>query len=181
MDERFRGKRFWIGAGALAIILLCVMLCGLGAFTMLAMQSGPAHGTVPYVQAPSVEEGSGPPAIQHYSPDPIGRLGYASPFGFVLGAVGALFKLAFFGLLLLVGLGLVKRLFWGPRHWGYRHWGPHYPGKPPEGKEWKAGHRDVWGPWAWHCHGGPWRSEDELADEGSGPDETESAYKGPQE
>lgn len=37
MDERFKGKGMWIGAAALAVIFMCVMLCALGAMgTMFA-------------------------------------------------------------------------------------------------------------------------------------------------
>ena len=37
MDERFRGKELWIGLGALGIVFLCVMLCGMGAFLTISL------------------------------------------------------------------------------------------------------------------------------------------------
>jgi hypothetical protein len=169
MDEYFGKHKGWIGLGALAIILLCVMMCALGAFFMLATRSGPAYGVVPQVQAPAGEEGAAPPAVTYYHHGPLGmgRGGAFSPFGF-------LFKLLFGGLILLLLFGLVMRLFWGRRHWA-----PYYQGKPP--KEWKGKPHGMWGPWAWHHHGGPWGPEAEPADEETDPDSGTAEYNGPQE
>lgn len=141
MDERFRGKGIWVGLGVLAIIFLCIMMCGLG-----AMFAGPRSAV--YVQPPVAEEGVAappPPAAYGYGPAGVGHYGTVGPFGFVFGAVGALFKLAFFGLLLLLGLGLVKRLFFGRRCWG-----PPYGWKPPEGKEAEGKPYASWEPRSWH-------------------------------
>jgi hypothetical protein len=77
----------------------------------------------------------------------------------------------FFGLVLLLLFGLVRRLFWG-----HRRWCPPYPGRPPEGGEWKG---KPHGPWAWHHHrkhGGPppwWGTESEPAAEEGEPNEAE--------
>jgi hypothetical protein len=130
VDERFRGKGVWIGLGALGIIFLCLMLCGMG-----AMFAGP-RGAV-YVQPPAGGEGPVAPPVYH---------GYG-PFGFILAGVGFLFKLAFFGLLLLLGLGLVKRILWG-----HRCWGPAPGWKSPESPQGEGNAYAAWGPWAWHRH-----------------------------
>jgi hypothetical protein len=183
MDERFYGNKRWIGLGALAIIFLCVMLCALGALGTMFMRSAPAYAPAPYVQ-PEVEEGAAPPATYYdgHGPLGMGTHGRTGFFGVIGAGIGMLFKLAFFGLLLLLLLGLVKRIFWGPRYWGHRHWGPPG-GKPPTGKdweEWKRKHR-AWGPWAWHCHGAPPAAEAEAATTKDDPDVSESEYTGPQE
>jgi hypothetical protein len=176
MDERFRGNRLWIGLGALAIIFLCVALCGFGAMASMFMRSDIGYAPAPYVQPPAGEEGVVPPPTyyQDHSPLGMGRYGNTGLFGFVSGAIGLLFRLVFFGLLLLLLLGLVKRLFWGPRH----HWAC-YPGRPPKGKEWKGRPHPGWGPWAWHGHGAPWEAEDEVGTQEGEPDPDE--YSGPQE
>lgn len=153
MDERFRDKRIWIGLGALVLIGLCLMLCfGAMAFTM--MQRGPAYGAVPYVQPPVGEEGGAvPPA--YYGPGPFGRGqhgGFFGPFGFLFFGVGMIFKLLFFGLILLLLIGLVKRFCYH----GHPHWWPPYWGKPPEGEEGEDRPHFVRGPWAWHHRGKHW-------------------------
>jgi hypothetical protein len=99
------------------------------------------------------------------------------PFGFIFGAIGALFKLAFFGLLLLLGLGLVKRLFFG-----HRCWGPPPGWRPPGGKEGEGKPYAAWGwgPRAWHRHhrhwGPPpwWEAPSEAEDE---DDELDEQYE----
>jgi hypothetical protein len=157
MDERFRGRGLWIGLGALAILLLCLLMCGMG-----AMLAGP-RGTV-YVQPPAGGEGAVVAPVYH---------GYG-PFGFILAGVGFLFKLAFFGLLLLLGLGLVKRILWG-----HRCWAPPPGWKGPEGEEGKGSVYTAWGPWAWHHryhrrHCGPppwWGPPAEPAEEDDEPGE----------
>jgi hypothetical protein len=186
MDERFKGRGLWVGFGALAIVLLCLMMCGFGAMFTMSGARAPV-----YVQPPAVEEGAvPPPATYGHSPSYLGPHGATGPFGFLLHAIGGFFKLAFLGLLFLLLLGLVKRVFfghrfWGPRHWSHIHGGPHYRGKPPQGTEWKGGPHGMWGPWAWHCHGHYGESEDEPpGEEGesdAGSDSAEYAYSGPQE
>ena len=94
MDERFRGRGIWIGLGVLAIVFLCVMLCGMGA--MFAT----SRGTV-YVQPPGAEEGAVAPHVYQGSFFG-GRHGAIGPFAFIFGAIGLLLKLGFLGLLLLL-------------------------------------------------------------------------------
>lgn len=172
MDEKFKGKEMWVGLGALAIVFLCVMLCALGAMSMLFMRND-----VAYVQPPVSEEGVvPPPVLQGHGPLGMGRHGHFGPFSLLFGAVGFLFKFLFFGLLLLLLLGLVKRVFWGPRYWHTKHWGAHHGGKPPKGKP-----HGWWGPWAWHCHGGPWEEDAETPAGESESDADEAGYSGPQE
>jgi len=171
MDEQFRRNKLWIGVAAVVILFMCVALCGLG-----AMASIGARSSTVYLLPPTSEEGAAPPPIYNAGPasSGLGSRAYTGPFSFIFGAVGFLFKVAFLGLILLLLLGLVRRLFWGPRH-GWAHVGP----RPPCGPE--SSHRShPWhGPWAWHAHGQPWKTEDEPEDVGSDPSETD--YSGPQE
>ena len=150
MDERFRGKRVWIGLGALVLIGLCLMLCfGAMAFTM----RGPVYGAVPYVQPPAGAEGGAAPPL-YYVPTPFGwgLHGGFGPFGLLFLGVGMIFKLLFLGLILFLLIGLVKRFCYGGPH----PWGPPFWGKPPEGEEGENKPRTGWGPWAWHCHSKHW-------------------------
>lgn len=167
MDERFRGKGVWIGLGALAIIFLCLMLCGLGTMAMFATSRDPV-----YVQPPAGEGGVAPPPAQ-YSPGPWGmaRHGGFGPFGIISFGLGMLFKLLFFGLFLFLLLGLVKRLFWGHRRGGLHHWG-----KPPQGKGWKDHPHAAWGPWAWRCWGEHWGPEAESTGEEGDPDTADPEF-----
>jgi hypothetical protein len=189
MDEKFRRNKHWFGLGALLIIFLCVALCGLGAMATMFTRSAPNYGAVPYVQPPAVEEGVAPPAT-YYGHGPLGHHGGWGPFGIIGMGIGLIFKLLFFGLLVLLLLGLVKRLFWGHRHWGHGYWGP----PCPPGKPWKGttgesedeSHAE-WGPRAWHRHfkhwGPPpwWGPEPKTPDSTSEPDTDEPEYTGPQE
>jgi hypothetical protein len=180
MDERFRGKKHWIGLGALAVIFLCLILCGLGAMAMVMVRSGPACGVVPQVQPPVSQEGAAPPAI-YYGPMGMGWFGHSGPFGFILGGIRLLFGVALFGLFLLLIAGLVRRVFWGPRSWCPPYWC-----RPPQGKE-GEGKPQEQGPWAWHHHrrhwGPPpwWGAEAESAREEGKPDAADPEYSGPQE
>jgi hypothetical protein len=167
VDERFRGKGIWVGLGALAIVFLCVMMCG-----MVASLAGPRSAV--YVQPPVAEQSGAvpPPAIYGYGPGGISRTGAVGPFGFVLGAIGALFKLAFLGLLLLLGLGLVRRVFWG-----HHCWGPPPGWRPPMPPQGGNAASAPWGPWGWHRHrrtwGPPpwWGPEPEPGDKEDEPEE----------
>ena len=106
MDERLGGKGLLVGFGALAIIFLCLMLCGLGAMATFWMRSGPMYGEG-YIQPPSGEEGAVPPQV-YYGPGGVGRhVGYG-PLGIVGFGFSLLFKLLFFGLLLLLLVGLIS-------------------------------------------------------------------------
>jgi hypothetical protein len=184
MDERFRGKELWIGLGALGIVFLCVMLCGMGAFLTLASRSGPVHMPVPQIQPPADGGSVAPPPATYYGYGPMGVPRFGG-FSFI----GGLFRLAFAGILLLMFLGLLKRVFWGRRHWGYRHcgpvhkmhgpWGPHNKGGPTGHKEWRGKPYPGWGPWAW-C--GPYdQPEEDPAGEQAEPTAEETEYTGPQE
>ncbi len=176
MDERFRGKGIWIVGGILALVFLCLVVCGLGAMVTTALRPGPAYQAVPQVQPPAGQEGVAPPTA-HYGPWDAGRHSSVGPFGFLLGGIGLLFKLLFLGLFLLLLIGLIMRLFWGPRYWRHRLWGPPHRGKPPTGEEWK-GKPQGWGPWAWHGHCAPWDREDEPTSQEGEPDTASPAYGG---
>ena len=171
MDKRFGGQRGWIALGVAAIVFLCVMMCAGGALLTMLMHSSPAYP--PQVQAPAGEDGAAPPASYYDGPLGRGRHGGWGPLGIIGAGIGLLFKLLFFGLILLLVFGLVKRLFWG-----HRHWGPHYRGKPPEGKEWTDKPHGWWGPWAWHCHGKPWERYEEEGGEQGEPDGSEPEFAG---
>jgi hypothetical protein len=155
MDERFRRKGLWLGLGAVAIIFMCLMLCGLGTMAMFTTRSGPV-----YVPPAPGEEGAAPPQVyQGHAPRGMGHHGGGGILGFVFRGIGLVFMLVFSGLLLLLLFGLIKRVFWGHRHWGP----PHRCG--PKGKEWKGRPHAARGPWPWHYHGAPWEVEDEAAEE----------------
>lgn len=180
MDEHLRKNKHWVGLGALAIIFLCLALCGMGAMASMFFRGGADYGPAPYVQAPAGEEGVAPPPASYGH----GRMHMTpgGPFSFVGGAIGLLFRLAFFGLLLLLMIGLVKRLFWGPR-WGARHWAAHHRGMPPKGKPWKGKPHGHWGPpWMWPCDGPPDEADaSSEPDDAEGTDQEEFVYNGPQE
>ena len=140
MDERLRGKGIWVGLGVLAIVFLCIMMCGMG-----AMFAGPRSAV--YVQPPVTGEDVGappPPAFYGSGSAGMGHYGAVGPFGFIFVVMGAIFRLAFFGLLLLLGLGLLKRLFFGRRCWG-----PPPGWRPPGDKEGAGKTYAAWGPRAW--------------------------------
>lgn len=144
MDERFQGRRIWIIFGALGILFLCLALCGLVTMASVAVRSGPVYGIVPQAPAAPGAEGAVPPQV-YYGPWSAG-----GPLGFVAQAVGLSFKLMFVGLLVLLFIGLIRRLLWGPRHCP-----PHYWSRPPEGTSWEGKAHPGWGPWARHWHGRP--------------------------
>lgn len=185
MDKHFRGKGLWIGLAVLGVLFLCFAMFGAGAM-MLTARSGPV-----YVQPPAGAEGAVPPT-QYYGHGPMGMgHGGAGLFGIVGMGIGFLFKLLFFGLLLLLGLGLVRRLFWDRRHWAYRHWGPPCPpGTQPKGKAGEDDPHAGWGPPPWHRHGKhwgppPWWGAGAEPDEPEAAEDTEDTedteYTGPQE
>ncbi|MGD2206601.1 MAG: hypothetical protein PVH17_07470 [Anaerolineae bacterium] len=179
MEKRFRGRGLWIGLAVLGILFLCFAMFGAGAMMFTARS-----GTV-YMQPPAGEEAVAPPA-PYYGHGPLGRHGGWGPFGIIGFGIGLIFKLLFFGLLLVLLLGLVKRIFLGPRHWG---WAPHW-GRPPKGKEGEDKPHEAWGPRAWHrhfAHWGPpgssacWGPEAKVSAEEGESDDAESEYSGPQE
>ena len=160
MDERFRGKK-WIGLGALAIIFLCLALCGMSTMAMFVLRSGPSHGVALQVQPSPGEEGTAP-STGYWGPMGRGQMGHGGPFGFIFGGIRLLFGLAVLGVLLLVMMCVARRVFWGPRHWGPPPWA-----RSPEGKE-GEGTPCAWGPWAWYHHGGQGRPGSEPAAEECG-------------
>lgn len=181
MDERFRGKTMWIGLGAVAIVFLCVALCGFGAMATLFLRSGSTYEVVPYVQPPAGEEGAVPPPVQYgHGPVGLGRHDGWGPLGILGSGISLIFKLLLLGLLLLLLFGLVKRLLWG--RWS---WCPPYWHRSPEGKEGESKPQGQ-GPWAWHHHrkhwGPPpwWGAEPEPAREQDEPDTADDEYTGPQ-
>jgi hypothetical protein len=153
MDERFRGKGGWIALAVIGFVVLCLMVWGGAVMAMFLARPGPVA-----VQPPASIEGA-VPAVPYY--------GHGFFGGGLLGIVGFGFKLLFFGLLLLLGLGLVRRLFWGHR----------YGCMPPGGKAWQGKDRAHWGPWGWHGH--PMHGKPEGRAEGDEGEEPE--YTGPQE
>jgi hypothetical protein len=150
MDERFRGKRLWIGLGALAIIGLCLMLFlgTMAAFVLL--RSSSAYGTVPHmeqVQPPTGQEEGAVPQLR-YGPGSwgIGRHHGRVRLGLLFMGALCVLPLLFFGLIALLAVGLARRRCWGrwsegeggsggtcgpcrPGDWHHHgwHWGP-----PPE-------------------------------------------------
>jgi hypothetical protein len=140
MDERLRGRGLWIGLGGLAIVFLCVLVCGLGALAFLGVRSGPVY--VP----PAAGAGGGTVAPGYY---------YAPVGAGLLGSLGTgislLFRFLLFGLLLLLVLRLFRHLFWGRRAWRMHAWP-----QPPEGREGQGQEYAAWGPWAWHRHYRGW-------------------------
>jgi hypothetical protein len=164
MDERFQKSRPWIIFGALGVLFLCLMLCGLVTMAFGVMGSGPVYGTIP--QAPGAE-GAAPPQVYH------GPWTMGGPVGFVAQGVGVLLKLAFLGLLVLLFIGLLRRLFWGPHHCTPGYWG-----RPPEGQDWKAKAHPGWGAWARHWHGEPPGQRSEPASPNDEPEDPDLAYRG---
>lgn len=186
MDERFRKHKHWFGLGALLLIFLCIMLCAFGALATMFTRSAPGYGAVPYVQAPAVEEGAAPPAT-YQGHGPLGRHSGFGPLGLIGAGIGLIFKLLLFGLLLVLLLGLVRRIFWGHR-WSYGHWGPPCPpGAPPRGDKGADAPASGWGPPPWHHHGKHWgpppwcQQEAKQAAEPDKPEAAEPDYTGPQE
>lgn len=165
MDERYRKWVIWVGLGALAILFLCVMLCGLGAMAMLVTDR-----SLVYVQPPTGEDGA-PPPLPYYGHGPV-AMGRTAVFG----GIGVIFRLLIFGMLLLLLFGLVKRIFWGHRYWRGPHWGG-----PPPGQDWKGKGHPGWGPWAWHGHWRCWEPGAEQAPEEDEPGSAGPAYAGPKE
>jgi len=144
MNEHFRGKRLWIGLGALALVALCVVLC-VGAAAFSALHSGQGHRAVLDVQPNAGQEG-GAVAPNYHGPFGWGmdRTRGFGPVRLLLRAGLCALPLLFFGLVLFLVVGLVRRRCWGRGHWGSP------PGaQPPEGE-------NRGGPWAWHHHGHPW-------------------------
>jgi hypothetical protein len=178
MDERFRDKRLWIGLGGLAIIFLCIAMCGLAPMAMFTLRQVPAYAPLPYTQPPAAEDGAvSPPAYYGYSPFGGGRHAGFSPLGFI----ASLFLAGLFALLLL---GLLKRVLWGGwcggphRRRGFHHW--HRP-VAPEDKEWRGGAHAAWGPpWGWHGPGQDAEAGTDQPDEPAHQDD-ETPYTGPQE
>ena len=155
MDERFRGKTLWIGLGALAIVFMCLMLCGLVTMAMFTTRSGPV-----YLPPASGEEGATPPQVYHgNAPWSMGLHGGGGILGMAFRGIGLIFMLGFAGLLVLLFAGLIRRVSWAHRYWGPPH------RFTPKGRERKDSPHAARGPWLWHYHRHPWETEDEPTDE----------------
>jgi hypothetical protein len=145
MDERFKGKRLWIGLGALAIVGLCLMLF-LGAMAAFAFQRhGSVHGMAPQVeqvQPPTTQEGGAVPQLP-YGPGGwgMGRHRGLMPLRSLFLGVLCFLPLLFFGLIAVLAVGLARRRCWG--RWSEAEEGP-------------RGTRGPCGPGAWHHHGWHW-------------------------
>lgn len=162
MEKWIGQRRTWLIVGVIAIIFLCLAVLGMGAMAAVLGRSGIA-GAGPLI---GVERGV-PLQAYHGSGAWNAGLGVLGFLGF---GISLMFKLAFFGLLLLLFIGLVRRVFWGPRHWHPRYMGRHFRGKPPKSDEWKRRPHGGGPPWAWHGCGEPDESEDEFAAEAGQPD-----------
>jgi hypothetical protein len=171
MEERFGRKRLWIGLGALGLIFLCLMACGL--LTVVGLVPRPA-AVVPQPgatlgQPQGSEDGAVPPAQAYdYGRPAAGWFPGGGLLGLLAYGISLLFKVAFWGLLLMLLLGLVRRLFWGPRHrcspGSHEHWKEH----PHAG--WSA----------WHSHGADFRDKSGTAGEGDESSAPNAEYAGPQ-
>ncbi|MEJ2208806.1 MAG: hypothetical protein P8129_07200 [Anaerolineae bacterium] len=197
MDKQFGRKGMWFALGVLALVFLCLLACGAAAAVF-----APRGGGV-WVQPPASEAGAVQPPMVYYAHGGWGPLG-------LLGAgIGLLFKLAFWGLLAMLFLGLLRRLFWGRRHACPPPWYGAWQGAPQgasggEGEAPAAG--PCWGPspgvgcgpspwrhhaWRHHRHhrwGPPpgWGPQppEQAAEGGAGEDEPQapdSEYTGPME
>jgi hypothetical protein len=160
MDERFSRNRVWVAVGVGALVFLCLMLCAFGALATMMVRSVPAQGVVPYVQPPAGAEGeTAPPTYYQPAPPALARGAGYGPLGFLSAGIGLVIKLMVAGLLLLLLLGLVKRVMWGHRLERWHHWGT-----PPKGDRGAWRPHPAWGPWAWRCDehwGGPPEEEAE--------------------
>jgi hypothetical protein len=87
--------------------------------------------------------------------------------------VGLFFKLAFLGLFVLLFIGLVRRLLWGPLHCGPGHWS-----RPRESQDWKRKAHPGWEAWARHWHGEPPEDRGEPATPEDEPEDPDLAYRG---
>jgi hypothetical protein len=171
MDERFGRKRLWIGLGALGLVFLCLVACGLLTLVglvprpaVLVPQPGTALG-----QPQGSEDGAVPPAqVYDYGRPAVGWFPGGGLLGLLAYGISLLFKLAFWGLLLMLLLGLVRRLFWGPRHWC----------RPGAHEHWKQHPHAGW--WDRHPHGAHSRGKPDAAGEGDEPGAPDAEYSGPQ-
>ena len=192
MDRHFGRWGMWFALGVLALVFLCILAC-IGSAAFLAPR--PA-GT--WVQPPAGGEGVIPPTVSHPA---------HGVWGFLGAGIGVLFKLLLFGLLVLVLLKLVGRLFWGRWHaippYGYGPWQGAVPGAPSNEAEgpgpgvgwrppnWKRHawrhhhHPHAWGPppwWAPQPPAGPTAEGGPEGEAGEGEQDTPSGeYTGPME
>jgi hypothetical protein len=182
MDERFRDKRLWVGLGALAILFFCVAMCGLSSMATFLMRDGISQPPAVYPQPPAADTDIAPqPPTHGYAP-----YGAWRPAG--SGFLGTLFRLMLFGVMLLVAIGLLKRVFWGRHYCGYHHWGrharmphpPHRP-KPPSGVDCRCGPHRKWGPWPWAAPGEAGSQEPGTTSSAEETESGETTYTGPQE
>lgn len=189
MDKYFGRKGMWIVLGVLALLFLCIVAGCLGTATLFA----PRQGGV-WMQAPASEDGAAPPMAFYPAH---GRWG---PLGIVGAGLGLVFKLLFFGLLVLLLLKLVGRVIFGHCHPYRGYWYGPWRTAPQGGPEGEAAPEAdaAWGPSPWRRHAWrhhphrwgppPWwgpRPQARPAPEaGAGEeasDRPDSGYTGPQE
>jgi hypothetical protein len=144
----------WVLPGVILLLIILGAIAGASWMSYNAGRVSGAQEAVAAMQGQEGAEGSGatrpyPMGPWHfkYGPGHFGRFGPLLLFPFIIG--GILFKLLFWGLIILLFIGLLKRLFWR-HHFGWHGpWGPPPPGwEPPPG--WK-------GPWGKHY---PWGGEE---------------------
>ncbi|MFN2291299.1 MAG: hypothetical protein ACK2UC_08940 [Anaerolineae bacterium] len=171
MDERFGRKGLWIGLGVLGLVFLCLMACGL--LTVVGLVPRPAvlvpQPGAALEQPQGSEDGAVPPAQAYdYGRPAAGWHSGGGFLGLLAYGISFLFKVAFWGLLLMLLLGLVRRMFWGPRHWC----------RPGSHEHWKDHPHAAWR--AWHPHGRHPGAKPDTAAEEEDPGAPNAEYAGPQ-
>ncbi len=150
MDEKsgggFKRRKLWVGIGVLAVILLCLAVCGSSVLFFGTARPGTGHR-----------------AFGGEHPPPVGRFA-----GWGLIGIGLAIKLLFGGLLLLLLFYVLRRVCWGhhPR-------GPHPWGRPPAGTGEGVDPRNAWGSGDWsedarHWGPPPWRGSPPMPGSDSG-------------
>ncbi|MGC9333441.1 MAG: hypothetical protein ACP5JJ_04785 [Anaerolineae bacterium] len=169
MEKRF-GKRLWVGLGVLGFVFLCLMSCGLLVLVELmrpaaaVSQPGAVLG-----QPPADADGAVPPVQDGACGRPAaGWFPSRGPLGFLAFGIGLIFKVAFWGLLLMLLLGMVRRLFWGTRHWCRPAWDERWKDRPHTG--WRA----------WHPYGVHRDEKSGMAGEENESGAPNAEYSGPQ-
>lgn len=133
MDERsgsgLRRRKLWVGLGAVAVVFLCLAVCGLAALFLGPVRAASGHWAF---------DGVHPPFLGRYA-------------GWGLLGISVALRLLFFGLLLLALILVLRRVLWGHHTKDPRFWGGQ-PGGRGEG----AGHRGAWDSETWHQHARHW-------------------------
>jgi len=171
MEERFGGKRLWMGLGALGLVFLCLMACGL--LTLAALLPRPAvivpqSGTT--VGQPAASEDGAASQAQDYAHGrpAAGWFSGGGPLSFLAYGISLIFKVAFWGLLLMLLLGFFRRLFCWPRYWCRPGWDEGWQDRPHGG--WRA----------WHPHGMHRRDKSGTTGDDYESGAPNAEYRGPQ-